>query len=82
VNCLDCQNSSPHDAVGVCILCGAAVCAEHAAIKSERLSCTRALGRVVVIERPVRQLLCKTCAQAHHEHAKCCPPTTAALSLS
>jgi hypothetical protein len=83
VNCLDCQDSSTDaPAVGVCHQCGAGVCAEHAVIKWQRLSCVRAVARVVVIDRPVRRVLCQACARAHHERAKCCPQTAGTLPAS
>lgn len=83
MNCLDCQDSSTQaPAIGVCHQCGAAVCAEHVVVQSKRLSCLRAVARVVVIDRPVRRVLCRACAQAHHEHAKCCPQTADTLPPS
>jgi hypothetical protein len=83
MTCLECQDSSTQaPAIGVCHQFGAAVCAKHAVIEWNQLSCLRAMARVVSIDRPVRRVLCQACAQAHHERAKCRPQTAGTLPQS
>ncbi|WP_329553651.1 DUF2180 family protein [Streptomyces sp. NBC_00696] len=74
MHCLDCagiQMSTP--ASGVCSQCGAAVCAEHAVVSRQSLTCTRPVYRQVVVTPSARRVLCTTCAAAHAAYAACCP---------
>ncbi|MFJ3658776.1 DUF2180 family protein [Streptomyces nigra] len=74
MNCLDCHGTGRQtQAHGVCVQCGAAVCAQHSQTSDQFLTCTKPVYRTVAIEPPVRRLMCGTCAAAHQANAACCP---------
>ncbi|MEU0194988.1 DUF2180 family protein [Streptomyces afghaniensis] len=74
MHCLDCTGIGAQvAAVGVCVQCGAAVCAVDAEVPEQYLTCTKPVSRAVATEPPVRRLLGSTWAEAHRAHAACCP---------
>ncbi|GAB2767691.1 DUF2180 family protein [Streptomyces bullii] len=74
MNCLDCHGTGRQTpAHGVCVQCGAAVCAQHSQISEQFLTCTKPVYRTVTIEPPVRRLMCGPCEAAHQANAACCP---------
>ena len=66
MNCFDCAAlGTTTPAVGVCLDCGAAVCARHAQVTPHWLTRTEAINRVVSVEPPTRILRCTLCQAAH-----------------
>ena len=83
MNCLDCHGAGRQVAsVGVCAQCGAAVCAEHAVVSAQSLSCTKPVYCTVTTEPSVRRLLCRPCAAGHQAHAACCPQDESLIATS
>ncbi|MFI5569188.1 DUF2180 family protein [Streptomyces sp. NPDC051740] len=83
MHCLDCAGIGAQvAAVGVCAQCGAAVCAVHAGVSEQYLTCTKPVSRQAATEPPARRLLCGTCATAHRAHAACCPQTASMIRTS
>ncbi len=65
MNCFDCGAlGTATPAVGVCVECGAAVCARHAQITARWLTRTEPINRVVTVEPPTRILRCTLCQAA------------------
>jgi hypothetical protein len=74
MNCLDCaQHGHSVAAVGVCAQCGGAVCAAHAEVGSQVLTCIKPVYRMVTTSPAARRVLCPACALARHAHEACCP---------
>lgn len=66
MNCFDCAALGAEvPAVGVCVDCGAAVCARHAQVTARWLTRTEVINRVVTVEPPTRTLRCALCQAAH-----------------
>ena len=64
MNCYECvQSGRASDAVAVCRLCGAAVCAEHVRMETVQLRETANPGKVIH-DVPGRQLTCPVCRAA------------------
>jgi hypothetical protein len=65
VNCFDCA-AVGHQvaAVGVCLDCGAGICAEHVRLSPHWLTRTEVINRVVAVEPPARMLRCPVCQAA------------------
>ncbi|MET9868863.1 DUF2180 family protein [Streptomyces sp. NPDC006386] len=83
MHCLDCTGIGAQvAAVGVCAQCGAAVCAVHAEVSEQYLTCTKPISRPVATKPPVRRLLCSTCAGGHRAHAACCPESAHTVRTS
>ena len=51
-------------AVGVCVLCGAGVCEDHATVTPHHLTRVAVVNRNVAVEPPARRIYCHTCAAA------------------
>jgi hypothetical protein len=68
VNCFDCANDTgpvaARPAVGICVLCGAGVCGEHATVTTHHLTRVEVVNRNVAVEPPARRIYCHTCAAA------------------
>lgn len=66
MNCFDCAAlGTANPAVGVCVECGAAVCARHAQVTARWRTRTEVINRVVTVEPPTRLLRCTLCQAAH-----------------
>jgi len=68
MNCFDCTTETPpiiaRPAVGMCVLCGAGVCSDHATVTTHHLTRIELVNREVPIEPPARRIYCHTCAAA------------------
>jgi hypothetical protein len=65
MNCLDCATTHiDRAAVGTCIDCGAAVCADHAVVRSRHLTRTAVINRQVPVEPAARVFRCRICDAA------------------
>ena len=66
MNCYDCAaNGAAQSAVGICALCGAAVCSDHGVMQSLpqfRQSSGGIGGPTVRVEHARRRLVCADCA--------------------
>ncbi len=78
MNCLDSATGSSsvaRAAIGICVVCGAGVCSDHATVTAHHLTHVELVNRTVAVEPPARHIYCHTCAaaidaQAHpHGHA-------------
>ena len=63
MNCLDCD-PIPRSAIGVCTLCGAGVCREHAAVRVRQLTKPAVMMREIPVEPTTRVVHCLTCQAA------------------
>lgn len=62
MNCLDCATThTDHAAVGTCVDCGAAVCADHAVVRARHLTRTAVINRQVPVEPAARVFRCRIC---------------------
>lgn len=65
MNCLDCATThTDRAAVGTCVDCGAAVCANHAVVRARHLTRTALINRQVPVEPAARVLRCRICNAA------------------
>ena len=69
--CYECELSGTRrDAVALCNHCSAALCSEHAAVLSDRITEQYPICRVVVLPLHARLFLCMTCKQALEQKTK------------
>lgn len=65
MNCLDCANTHiDRAAVGTCVDCGAAICADHAVVRARHLTRTAVINRQVPVEPAARVFRCRICDTA------------------
>ncbi|WP_188317019.1 DUF2180 family protein [Solihabitans fulvus] len=72
MNCLDCTGAGrPAPAVGVCVTCGAGVCASCAHVGSKIVRHAAGFTSAAVGETEIRTISCTPCYEAlrvHHPH--------------
>jgi len=65
MHCYECsQVGIAREAIGICHHCSAALCPDHAYAVADPITAQYFMGRIAILPKKARQLLCSTCKTA------------------